>query len=248
VPTYVYGVTAAPCDAPARPGIDGARTRVLTGSDFCAVVATTEHDVVEAGRANLMAHSDVLQDVVAARTVVPMRFGTLMSDDAAVRSELLDARRADLASLLLLVDGHVEFSLKAYYVEDVVLGEILSTDRSIARLRESVRSLPDDASYFQRIRLGELVAGELVRRRAADASAIATRLTPLAKAVEEEEERPELMVMKGSFLVPRDAVEGFRAAVDDLATEAGDRMIFKLLGPLPPYSFVEFEVEAGVVA
>ena len=248
MPTYVYGVAAAPCDAPDRRGIDGARTRVLTGTDLCAVVATAEYDVVEAGRANLMAHSDVLQDVVAARTVVPMRFGTLLSDDDAVRGELLEARRAELGSLLRAVDGHVELSLKVYYVEDVVLSEILSTDRSIARLRETVKSLPDDASYFQRIRLGELVARELVRRRAADADAVATRLAPLANASEAEDERPELMVMKGSFLVSRDAIEEFRAAVDDLATASGGRMIFKLVGPIPPYSFVEFKVEAGVVA
>ena len=246
--TYVYGVTTAPYDAPGRRGIDGERTRVLRSGDLCAIVASTDHHVVEARRENLMAHSDVLQDVVAARTVVPLRFGTLLAADDAVRNELLAARGRELASLLRLVDGHVEFSLKVYYVEDVVLSEILAKEPSIARLREAVASVPDDASYYQRIRLGELVAGALVRRRTADAAALATRLAPHAKATKEEGERPELMVMKGSFLVSREAVENFRAVVDELATQSGGRMIFKLVGPLPPYSFVEFEVEAGVVA
>jgi hypothetical protein len=248
VPTYVYGVTAGDCAVPDRSGVDAAEVRVVRGDEFFAVVGTTPNDVVEARRANLMAHSDVLQDVVAAQTVVPMRFGTVMPDDEAVRNELLRGRRTELTSLLRLVDGNVELSLKVYYVEDVVLGEILSTTPSIATLRQSIRSLPDDASYFQRIRLGELVAAELARRRTADAAALVARLAPLAAAHDEADELPELMVIKGAFLVPRGGVEEFRAVVDDLAEQAGDRMIFKLVGPLPPYSFVDFEVEAGAVA
>jgi Gas vesicle synthesis protein GvpL/GvpF len=248
VPTYVYGVTAADCPAPDRSGVDGAEVRVVEDDGLCALVGTAANDVVEAGRANLMAHSDVLQDVVAARTVVPMRFGTLLPDDEAVRRELLHGRRAELTSLLRAVDDNVELSLKVYYVEDAVLSEILSTNRSIAKLRESIRSLPDDASYFQRIKLGESVAAELARRRTADATALMARLAPLAEASDEAEELPELLVLKGSFLVPRGRVEGFRAAVDDLAGESAGRMIFKLVGPLPPYSFVHFEVQAGAVA
>jgi hypothetical protein len=248
VPTYVYGITFDADPRLPERGVAGAAVRTLDGEGLCALVATIADEPVEANRANLMAHTEVLQEVLRAGDVVPMRFGIVLADDAAVRSELLERRRDDVRALLDEVEGRVELSLSAYYVEDAVLAEIVTTTPAIARLRESIRSLPDAATYYERIRLGEMVAAELRRRRAADAALLRERLAPLAVATQEGEDLPERTVLRASFLVPREDVQKFRDEVDALAGESAERMTLKLVGPLPPFSFVDVNLEAGAVA
>ena len=246
--TYVYGIAAEGDPPLAERGVAGAPVRALEAEGLCALVATVPDEPVEANRVNLMAHSDVLQEALAGGDVVPMRFGIVFGDDTAVRTELLERRRDDLVSLLTRVSGRVELALSAYYVEEAVLAEIVQTTPEIARLRESTQSLPDAATYYARIRLGEMVAKELERRRLRDAAALRERLAPLADAAKEDEELPERTVLKASFLLAREDVERFRAAVGALARETEGRLTLKLVGPLPPFSFADAQVEDGVVA
>ena len=44
------------------------------------------------------------------------------------------------------------------------------------------RTLPEDASYYDRVKLGELVVGELERRREGDAADVYERLEAIAHA------------------------------------------------------------------
>jgi hypothetical protein len=46
------------------------------------------------------------------------------------------------------------------------------------------------------------------------------------------------MVVNAAFLVRRDGLERFDAAVESVSAERAERMHFKLTGPLPPFSFV----------
>ena len=50
-----------------------------------------------------------------------------------------------------------------------MLREILEGDPEIAGLREKIRSLPEDATYYHRVRLGELVVQALEDRRDVEA-------------------------------------------------------------------------------
>jgi hypothetical protein len=45
-----------------------------------------------------------------------------------------------------------------------------------------------------------------------------------------------------AMLVPRDAVERFEAAVNDLAVHLPDELAFTIGGPWPPHNFVQLEL------
>jgi hypothetical protein len=249
--TYVYGVvpsdrlpviTAPGVEAPAG----DVRWVVLGG--LAALVSDVPTVPVTASRANLNAHAAVLQAAAEGSTILPMRFGFVMADDDEVRVRLLEERRADLERLLAQIKGRVEFGLRVYYIEDVLLKEIVSENREIARLRETSRSLPGDAGYYQRIRLGELVVEAMGAKRVRDAGEILGHLKPLAVATEREDDIPERMVLKVAFLLDETRLSGFESAVETLAGRNSERMHFKLLGPLPPYNFADLtpRAEAGV--
>ena len=248
MPTYVYGLTNRGAAAPRRLGIEDADTRVVEGDRLGALVATIATSSVDAVRGNLMTHSDVLQEAIERGSVVPMRFGTVFESDDAVLKDLLEARQTELADVLDRVRDKVELTLKAYYVQEAVLAEVVADDPAIVRLQRSTRELPGDAGYYERIRLGELVAAAVERLRARDAAVLLATLRPLAVAEQESAELPEWMVTKASFLVERDAVEDVSARVDDLAHQQAGRMKLALVGPLPPYSFVDLGAKAETAA
>jgi hypothetical protein len=115
----------------------------------------------------------------------------------------------------------------------------------VAALRERLKGLPEEAGYYDRIRLGELVSAEIERRREEDRMLALERLEPLAVSAREEAVSGPEGAFNLAFLVDRDGVDPFSAAVRDLADEAGERLRIRYVGPLPPYSFAHTELTAG---
>jgi hypothetical protein len=142
------------------------------------------------------------------------------------------------------MDEKVEMNVKAFYDEATVLREVLAEHPDAAQLRDEVRDQPEDATYYARIRLGELIANALVEKRARDEERILDRLAPAAVAFEAGDPVHEHMVVNLSFLLERDRLAAFDDALEQIAAEEHPRIGFRLTGPLPPHSFVELSVEA----
>lgn len=237
--TYVYGVAAAD-DAPeiTAPAIGGeAAVRAVTSGGLTAIVSDVDSEFVRATREDLQRHMAVLEEAAAATTVVPLRFGTVMPGDDVVRAELLDARADEIRAMLGRLDGRIELSLNGTYQEQV-LGEVVDEDREVAALRARVRGRDDAATYYERIRLGELVAGAMAAKREEDTERVLAKLRPLADDVHLGELSHERSVLSAAFLVRRDRLDEFDRAAEEVARQHRDRIRFRYAGPLPPFDFV----------
>ncbi len=243
---YVYGVVPADAKISLGEGVGGREVDLEPFDGIAALVSVIDEASVRPRKADLVRHSDVLQEAVAATTVLPLRFGTAFPGRDSLRNDFLVPRHDELARLLDEFTGMVELDVKAVYAdEDAVLAELVAQNPSIGRLREASRSLPEDASYFERIRLGELVAAAFEERRAADAAAITAALAPLAAATHFDDRLPRGGVLNAAFLVDRAGVDAFDAAAESAAAEWADRITVKLVGPLPPYSFAALTHDAA---
>ncbi len=238
---YVYGVMRAGDGAPARSGVGDTLVQTLERGPVQALVSEVPGESVPGRAKNLTAHTEVLRAAMDSGTVLPMRFGVLMPDEDAVAHDLLETRRDWLTRMLDALDGRVEMTVSAMYREDVLLRDVVRGNREIATLREHVRDRPPAATHFERIRLGELVANAVEDRRGADTAAILNALRPLADAFVPGDPLHERMVVNAAFLVRRDRLEEFDAAVERVSSERAEHMHFKLTGPLPPFSFVATE-------
>jgi hypothetical protein len=119
-----------------------------------------------------------------------------------------------------------------------VLLEVVESDDEIRTLQERVRELPEDASYYDRVRLGELIVGALEARREVEAEKIYERLEPTAVEVAAHQPASPEDVVNAAFLVDRDRVQEFEDAVESLGSDLAGRVRLRLLGPLAPYDFV----------
>jgi len=243
--TYVYGVVRTPPKTRLKcRGIDGEPVRVVDSGGLGALASDAPPEGLEAGRDELLTHSRVLETALERGTVLPMRFGIVMPSEDAVRSELLDGHQKELEAQLDEMTGKVEMNVKGIYDEAGVLREILAEEPQIARLQASLQGQSEDATYFERVRLGEMVSHALDARRSADEEWVVDRLAGHALEVQVSEPMHERMVVNASFLLESDRQAGFDKALEEAAAERGGLIRFKVTGPLPPYSFVELAVRS----
>jgi Gas vesicle synthesis protein GvpL/GvpF len=228
---YVYGVTSASAATPRVTGVGGGTVHAIAHRGLAAISSSVPDGPLRARRRDLMSHADVLQQALAHGQVLPLRFGTVFADADAVVGGFLEPRHDELQGLLRTFDGLAELSLRAYYVEEAVLTEIVRDDARVARLRAARR--PADVA------LGEAVARALAAKRAAEADEIVRTLVPLARDVVVEEPRTEYELVRAAFLVEPRRIDRFDAAVDALARDRAGTAVFKYVGPLPPHSFVD---------
>lgn len=241
---YVYGVVPDSADPPASPGIGGAPLELIASEGVAAIVSELSDGELRMGRAEMQAHSQVLEQALARGTVLPMRFGVVMAGDVAVRSHLLDAHRDELSSQLQELAGKVELTVRATYEEDTLMREVVREDQDVRRLRDSLRGTPEDATYYGRIELGERVAQAVERKRERDQDEILEALAPLALDVRLGQPAHERIALSASFLIEEQRMQEFDAAVESVAAAQANRMRLKYIGPLPPHSFVELATEA----
>src|SRR5581483_6948058 len=229
--------------APQERGINDEPVSLVKADGLAALASDVPGEYLEAGRDELLTHSRVLERALESGTVLPMRFGVVMPDEEAVRGELLTPHRERLEAQLDEMDGKVEINIKGIYEEGAILAEVLAESPEASKLRESIRGKPEDATYYERIRLGELVSQGLDLKRAEDERAIVDRLLAHAVAVEVGAAVHERMAVNASFLVERDGLSAFDRAVDAIGEEQAGRIRLRYTGPLPPHSFVELTMD-----
>jgi hypothetical protein len=231
---YLYGITR-PRELPDRLAADG--ISLVTADGRAAIVSELEDDrPVEATRRNLLAHADVVEQLHEEAVVLPARFGhVLESHDEAV--ELLAL--PEIERLLVKHQHTCELTLKGTY-EESVLAEI---GAGLQPLRAAYRAEP---SVDLGIALGEAVGEQLADRRARDQAQVLEGLRPLILDSVAGEPAGELAALNFAVLAERDQVESIGTRLEELAKELSPPLHFKLVGPLPPYSFVRLAVPAVV--
>jgi len=240
---YVYGVIpGSGASPPPGPGIDDAPVAVIPHGGVAALASDVSGDFLEAGREELLRHSRVLEETMEHSVVLPMRFGVVLPDEETVHQRLLGPYGEELEAQLEAMKGKVEITIKGIYDEAAILREVIAEDRSIAKLREAIQGKPEEATYYQRIELGELIAAALEEKRAAAAPPVIDRLAGLAVDVRVGEPVHERMAVNASFLVERSRLEEFDRVVDQIGAEQAGRIQLKYTGPLPPHSFVELGI------
>lgn len=238
--TYVYGIVEPTASAPSGEGIAGAPLGLVPGTGAAALVSDLEADQLRFGRDEILVHARVLERALERGTVLPMRFGVVMDGSDEIRRRLLEQHGSELRTQLAELSGKVEVRIRGVYDEASLFRDVVGDEPEIAHLRQSVQGRPDDATYYERIRLGELVAAAVERRRERDSEAILDVLARAALAVEVGQPSHERVVFNASFLVAKSALTQFDEALDSLADNEGGRIRFKYTGPLPPHSFVQF--------
>ncbi|MDQ0507101.1 GvpL/GvpF family gas vesicle protein [Xanthobacter agilis] len=238
---YLYGIIDAPAPATFTvPGIGGRGDEVhtLAVGRLAAVVSNSPRIEYDNSRRNMMAHTRVLEEVMAQHTLLPVCFGTVAVDDDVIAEKILRERRDELTGLLEQMRGRMELGLKASWREDIVFEEVLAENPAIRKLRDSLVGRPADKTHYERIRLGELIGQALERKRREDEERILDRVRPFVHKTKLNKPIGDRMVVNGAFLVDAAHEAELDQSIRAMDAEWGARLSFKYVGPVPPYNFV----------
>lgn len=236
---YVYGIVpASTCLPEGLLGTGGGRVRLVRYGALAGVISELPSAGALGTRQDLLAHESVVASMSARTAMLPLRFSAVVTTADAVAKEMLEPYYDWFTGILADLEGRAEFSVSGTYVQDTVLREVLAEEPEIMRLRESLRGLPKDTGYNERVRLGELIVQALDAKREVDTEDLVHTLSRHAVAVAPRPPANEDTAADAAFLVGDDDRADFRRAVDELGYRWAGRIRLRVLGPLAPYDFV----------
>lgn len=210
---------------------------------LAAVVSDSPIIEYDNSRRNMMAHAVVLEEVMEDFDLLPVRFGTVAPNTGIVKERLLEQRYSELTQLLGQMEGRMEFGLKAFWYEGAVFDEVIEENETVRKLRDSLAGKPAEETYFERIQLGEAVEKALNDKRMSDEDMILSRIRPFVRKTKTNKIISERMVLNAAFLADRAKEAEIDAAVQELDEEYGKRLMFKYVGPVAPYNFVNIVID-----
>jgi hypothetical protein len=238
---YAYGITSASVPLPddVRPVTDDGQLAHIEVDDLALLVSPVrpdelrvdEADLSETGRLATLArgHDAVVRAAAGAGPVLPLRFGTVVRDEAAAR-RLLREHRDSARDQLHRIGSAREWGVKL--VRPVSAGPVSSA----ANERRGVTG----TEYLTRRRtaLAQHEAAQAGAERAADL--VTATLRPHVTECRRRGGSPgSALLLDLAFLVPLDAETAFAGAAAELAAPlAADGLAVEVSGPWAPYSFV----------
>jgi len=251
--SYVYAITDRPEEPlPGQLGLDDAELAQVALRDIGAVISAREGARLLASADELWRHEEVIEALMGARTVLPARFGTMLSSEHEVANMLCRAYCRFLDDIERVRD-HVEIGVRflATGEHQAEVALLPARDMAAGAMRLSADGPPPlgssnglDSSgpapgtaYLQAkvarqrtLRNRRRVQLEMVRE------AYAT-LASHASAGRLDAEPADRQGISAAFLVPRDRLAGFRVMVGRIAA-AHPELALLCTGPWPAYSFV----------
>jgi len=202
------------------------------GEDFTSL---SKEDLIRC----LMAHQAVIERVMKDYPVLPVKFGTLVEGDSEVQ-RLIEQGHRKFTQALIWLDGRMEMEVAATWELERVFADISQEDE-IVRLKKAMAKGPPGEVLEQQIRAGRIVKESLDRRRIKCQERMVESLQPMALAVQPNALVADEMVMNVAFLIQGNREGEFDKRVRELDQAFHDQIDFRVIGPLPPYSFATVE-------
>lgn len=243
---YLYGIVGATSKADLDVvGVDGSSpVRIVAGEGLGCVVSDYSGGVFtalpkEQVVRRLLAHQRVVERVMEQRTVLPVRFGTILSSPQDALA-LLSQGQPRFASALAAMQDRVEIEVAATWDTRRVLQEI-GKEEEVVRAREAIarRGQP---TLEEQVRFGQMVKGCMDKRREGYRERMVGLLRPLCVDLASNVLVSDELVMNVAFLVDRSRQAEFDAGVHRLDELFQHEINFRMIGPLPPYTFSTVEV------
>ncbi|NVB79680.1 MAG: GvpL/GvpF family gas vesicle protein [Kofleriaceae bacterium] len=219
-------------------GLGGGGVRLIPYQELVAVVGDATEERYQVSRANVRAHSEVIDEVMERSDVLPLRFGEVAPDDEEARKLLLEQQYDGLLQRLDRVRDRVELALRVSFDEARLFDEIRAVREDLVNAGQRA------ASFEDRVSVGQSIAQVVDNKRERASEMILAELEPLAVEVVTNELTSDMMVLNAAFLVDRSRLQEFDERVRTLGERETGRLVFRYVGPLPPYSFVDLRIPA----
>jgi Gas vesicle synthesis protein GvpL/GvpF/DnaJ domain len=219
--------------------------RTIGFKDLAAVVSNSPlmtFDSKEKVMKDLAIHQAVIEKVMKEFTIIPVKFGTMVkTEDEAV--QFLEKGYVLLNNELARIEGKIELDVVAWWELQKILDAISHHNSQIQEKRQELAGKGEKVSTEEKVSLGQSIEQALNEEKARCHQLILQTLKQEAEDVCPHDLANDEMIYNAAFLLEKTKEASFYTAVDTLdAKLAQDERLektvnFRVVGPLPPYSF-----------
>lgn len=239
---YLYAIARTRGQADfSEAGIDGAPVRWLSTGQVAALVSRTTRSRLRPERRNLSTHNAVLKWAMQDSSVLPVAFGVVATDEAALLRALRD-NQAELSAQLDRIEGKIEMGLRVVWDVPNLFEYFVKLRPELRAARDALVGEKQSAGRDDMIELGRMFAELLTEERDRHYERVAEVLTRHGVEIKRNPTRNERDVLTLACLIPRTAQAEFEQAVTEAAAGFDSSFTFDFNGPWAPHNFVELNL------
>jgi len=191
---------------------------------------------------NLAIYQAVIENVMKSHHIIPVKFGTIIKGEKDLK-KMLEKGYGRINANLKEMENKIELDVAALWSNfDSILKEI-GEKEEIKSLKEEALTKPPEQVFEIKVQLGKLVKDTLDRKREQCAFQLSDVLKKDAANYRSHAVMDDSMIMNTAFLIDKDRQETFEIKVDQLDKQYNGKINFRIVGPLPPYSFTTLEMK-----
>jgi len=242
---YIYGVINSSAEECFDMGEVAAYTICFEG--IAAVVSDSEivdynHMPKDSLARLLVSHQQLIEKVMTKHTIIPMRLGTFASSDEEV-SMILSTGYRTIKDILEKTKDSVEIDVVATLCDFKSFLQEVSQEDEITQLKQSLLNKEGGVTIDDQMKVGVLVKNHLDKKKEILANQIQTALGEITQNLKAHDLMDDKMVLNTAFLLDKNRQKEFEQKLDQINDKFEDKLNFRCVGPLPPYSFYTLEVK-----
>ncbi len=247
---YIYGIITLDGKkefAPIEIGDQEERVYTISYRNISAAVSDSEivdytHMPKDAVARYLLRHQKVIEGIMPKHTIIPMRLGTFASDEKEVRG-ILNRGYKIIKDILREISEKIEIDVVATWSDfNSVLKEI-GEEKEIKEFKERFLANPKGITIEDQMKVGVMVKKALDRKREKYAFQIENALKTICQDLREHELMDDKMIINTAFLIDKARQEDFDRKIEEINNRFAEKLNFRCVGPLPPYSFSTLEIK-----
>lgn len=185
---------------------------------------------------DLVTHQFVLERVMERFTVIPVKFGTMVeTEDEAIK--FLVKGDPLLSNELCKEEEKIELDVVASWELPKILPTIYRSNEQIHIKQSEIVRQGNKASIEEKIALGKLIEQALIATKTEYHQLILQTLKEMTIDTCLHDLADEQMIFNGAFLLEKKNEERFYQLINNLDLKLQNAVNFRVVGPLPPYSF-----------
>jgi len=246
---YIYGIVPNFYGTDLFRSLENSGVYVISNQGISAVVSDRENTQLdfsdrESLARGLVHHQQTIEKLMAVgfTMIIPMRLGTIVNSKEEVVKILEDGHDLIIDSLQK-IECLTEIDLVVTWVN---FGEVLESISELPDIQKMKTEIMKNNGIIKKVdqfKMGLCVHEQLDKKNKATELKILDVLSPFSLDIITHEVMNDEMVTNCAFLINRNKQEKFEQAVYLLDEEFNSALNFKLVGPLPYYSFYTLEVK-----
>lgn len=230
-------------------GINNREVNLVHRNDIAAVVSPTpiinfdrfsKEDIIK----YVATHQKINELLMKDYDLVPMAFGIIAPSLDEVR-RILERAYLQFKTALKKVENKAEFAVQVWWDRKKLLEELANANPKIRKLKQKQALKGSILGMPTKLKLGKLIQKEAEIQRQTFINEVHASLRNLSFDSTSNKLIDDEMIANFSFLIEKNRESELDEKMQELGKRYEEKLRFKYIGPMSPYSFVNINLSLG---